>query len=336
MALAFSGDATLNGFNLLGNPYFSGLNWNDIINNVYFTYPTNTSKGVYFTRDNLQCTYINGVGIPSDVNGVIPPMQGFFTKTYSSGNTITLPAAARVQGNIHAMYKGETIIPLVRLSLAEDTLSDEMVVRFDEAAKSDLDYDFDALKMFLSSDIVSIYSLAAGKKFAINGLPFPDLSIEIPVAVNLTAVGNHTITATQLQGLDGYDVILLDKITGFPANLRTTPIVSFSASSGTITDRFVLIVSKPTGIDNSVASKNIFNMYLGFDLINIQLISDDWEGKTGTVRILDLAGKTISDLQNVEFRKNSIAQIQSPRARGLYMVEIRSGNMRYVGKVIVK
>ena len=97
-------------------------------------------------RDNAQCSYISGVGIPSDVTGIIPPMQGFFVKTYSAGNTITIPAGARVQGDIHARYKGLEIIPLVRLSLAEDTLNDETVVRFDAAAKSGLDYDFDATK----------------------------------------------------------------------------------------------------------------------------------------------------------------------------------------------
>ena len=42
-------------------------------------------------------------------------------------------------------------IPLVRLAIFEDSESnDETVVRFDEDAKSDLDNDFDALKMFLS------------------------------------------------------------------------------------------------------------------------------------------------------------------------------------------
>ncbi|MBG0859623.1 MAG: right-handed parallel beta-helix repeat-containing protein, partial [Bacteroidales bacterium] len=139
--LGFSGSATLHGFNLLGNPFSSGLNWNDIVNNVYFTYPSNTSKGLYFTRDNLQCSYISGVGIPSDVTGIIPPMQGFFTKTYSTGNTITLPAAARTHDDIHPRYKGSSIIPLIRLSLTGDSLTDETVVRFDEQAKADFDYD---------------------------------------------------------------------------------------------------------------------------------------------------------------------------------------------------
>jgi hypothetical protein len=335
MSLSYAVDDALHGFNLLGNPFSSGLDWDYILSNT--PYPAYTSKSLYFTRDNAQCSYISGVGIPVDVTGIIPPMQGFFIKTYSADNTITLPAGARVQGSIHGRYKGETIIPLVRLSLAEGTLTDESVVRFDNAAKSGLDYDYDAPKMFLSSDVLSIYSSSGGTNFAINGLPFPDTLVEIPIVVNLTATGNHTISATQLQGLDNYDVNLTDNTTGFTANLKTTPVLTFSAAAGTIADRFVLKVGKiMTGIENPVASENTFNIYPANSFINIQTISDQWDGKSGSVKVLDLTGKIVSDLNNSEFIKNSLVQVASPVAKGIYFVELKSGVMRYVGKVVIR
>ncbi|MGB8489527.1 MAG: right-handed parallel beta-helix repeat-containing protein, partial [Bacteroidales bacterium] len=73
--LGYSGTPSIHGFNLLGNPFSSGLDWDYIINN---NYPANTSKSLYFTRNNVQCSYVAGAGSPSDVNGIIPPMQGFF------------------------------------------------------------------------------------------------------------------------------------------------------------------------------------------------------------------------------------------------------------------
>ena len=81
---------SMHGFNLLGNPFSSGLNWDDIIDGLFFPYPANTSKGLYFSRNNEQCSYIAGVGVPADVTGIIPPMQGFFIKTYSTENFINL------------------------------------------------------------------------------------------------------------------------------------------------------------------------------------------------------------------------------------------------------
>jgi hypothetical protein len=337
MSLSYNVADALHGFNLLGNPFSSGLNWDAIINNLSPAYPANTSKSLYFTRDNAQCSYVGGVGIPSDVTGIMPPMQGFFVKTFSAGNTITIPASARVQGSIHARYKGVEIIPLVRLSLAEDTLHDETVVRFDANAKSGFDYDFDAPKMFLSPDLLSIYSTSEGLNFAIKGLPFPDSLLEVPIVVNLLASGNNTITATQLQGLDKYDVTLTDDTTGFVANLKTTPILTFTGTKGTTANRFILkIAAITTGIDNPVVSKSIFNIYPANSMINIQTLSDKWEGKTGSVRVLDLTGRTLEDLNNSEFSKNSLIRIASPGLKGIYFVEIKSGALRYVGKVVVR
>ncbi|MCJ7448912.1 MAG: T9SS type A sorting domain-containing protein [Bacteroidales bacterium] len=340
MLLDFSGvPSSKHGFNLLGNPFSSGLNWDDIINSVYFTYPSNTSKGLYFTRNNVQCTYAAGVGVPGDVTGIIPPMQGFFTKTYSTGNSITLPAAARTHNNIHARYKGETIIPLVRLAVFEDTVSnDETVVRFDEEAKSDLDNDFDALKMFLSSSITTIHTSMGGVDYAINGQPFPaeGTTMEIPVVVNVTTTGNHKISAIQLQGLDNYSVSLKDNTSGFLADLKTTQDLTFTSPAGLLSNRFVLLISGPTGIENPAAPDIKFNIWQGYGFINIRPIADDWDGKSGSVKVLDMAGRTVSDLQNTEFSKNSVTQVQAPEANGLYFIEIRSGVKRYVGKVVIK
>jgi hypothetical protein len=338
MNLDYSGIPYLHGFNLLGNPYSSGLDWNDIANSVYFAYPVNTSKGVYFTRDNVQCTYIGGVGIPGDVTGIIPPMQGFFNKTYSSGNMITIPAAARTHANIHSTYKGESSIPLIRLAIFENSISgDETVVRFDDEAKSDLDNDFDALKMFLSANRTAIYSSMSGTNYVINGQPFPDTLLEVPLVVNVTSSGNHKISTIQIQNLLNYKVVLKDNVTGLTTNLRSRPEVTFSAPAGLISNRFILkIIDIFTGIEDPVVPDGAFNIYYGYDFINIRTLADEWDGKSGSLRVLDLTGKSVADIQNAEFSKNSVIQIPAPYSKGLYIVEIRSGINRYVGKVIIR
>ncbi len=338
MPLGYSGvPATMHGFNLLGNPFSSGLDWDDIIEGVYFAYPANTSKSLYFTRDNTQCTYAAGVGIPEDVNGIIPPMQGFFTKAYATGS-ITLPAAARTHDNIHPRYKGDDPIPLVRLAIFENTVSnDETVVRFDEEAKSDLDNDFDAVKMFLTDTKTSIYTNLGGIDYAINGLPFPATSVEIPVVVNVTTKGMHKISTTQLQGLDNYYIYLKDNLTSAELNLKDTPDLSFSAPAGKISGRFILKISTtPTSTEDPQLKPGQFIIYHGYDFINIQPLADDWAGIPASIRLMDMSGKSLTDMQNVEFQKNSLVQMQAPKAKGLYFVEIRSGIRRFVGKVVVK
>jgi parallel beta-helix repeat protein len=334
--ITYGGNPTLHGFNLLGNPFSSGLNWTTIITDPGFPSST-TSKGLYFTRNNTQCSYIGGVGYPDvTVTGIIPPMQGFFIHTTSTSTTLPLLAGARAH-NIPARYKGEEIIPLVRLQLDNDILKDNTVIRFDTKASAVLDNDFDAVRMFLNSASPYIYSSDGIDKYAINGQPFPEQFIEIPLTLNVTQDGSHTLTATQLQGLDSYNVDLLDNVTDFTVRLNTNPVLTFSSSTGLFTDRFILKISNvATAVENLKVSDNTFNIYHGFDLINIQTIADEWDGKSGSVKVLDLTGKTITNLNDAEFSKNSLIQVQAPDTKGLYVVEIRSGAKRYVGKVVVK
>jgi hypothetical protein len=71
-------------------------------------------------------------------------------------------------------------------------------------------------------------------------------------------------------------------------------------------------------------------------LINIQPLSDEWDGKTGSIKVMDFSGKTIRNQQKAEFRKNTLIQLPSPGTNGLYFIEIRSGMMKYIGKVVIR
>ena len=335
VSLSFAGETYENGFNLLGNPFTSGLDWDYILANT--AYPENTSHGIIFTKNNIQYYYNGGVQVPDDGSpaGVIPPMQGFFVKTINPAASINLTAAARTHTEIHPRYKGFAPVPLVRLELTENGLSDETVVRFAETAKSGFDYEFDALKMFIPS--TAIYTTSPGMKYAINGQPYPDTSVEIPVSVIIPTDGTHSIIVKQLQGLENYSVELKDNITGFSANLKTTAEVTFSASKGTINDRFILKISNgATAIENPKTSDKTFNIYNGFGKVNIQTVSYSWDGKQGSVSIRDLTGRIIEESANVEFSRSSVIQLDAPAVKGMYIVEVRSGMKKYAGKVIIQ
>ncbi|HRW86640.1 MAG TPA: T9SS type A sorting domain-containing protein [Bacteroidales bacterium] len=338
-SLSFAGAEYENGFNLLGNPFTSGLDWDYIVENTVF--PDNTSKGIFFTKEGQQYSYISGVlvpdhGIPAP-SGVIPPMQGFFVKTYSTGNSINLTSAARTHNDIPARYKGSSPIPLVRLGLTDDISTDETVVRFAEKALAGIDMDYDAPKMY-NPGKSSIFTIIPGKKMAVNGIPFlePETFIEIPVSVNIKSSGNHTINAIQIQEIADYDVFLTDNTTGYTADLKTSPKLTFSSSTGLIEGRFILKISNvTTGIEDPSATSKPFSIYHWSEFINIQTLSDTWDGKNGEVKVYNLAGKTISENRSAEFFRDSMIRIPAPASKGLYIVEIKSGPLKHVGKVII-
>jgi hypothetical protein len=191
--------------------------------------------------------------------------------------------------------------------------------------------------MFLSPSKTAIYSELGTTKYSINGQPFPETFVEIPVVINLQNSGDHVIKATQIDGLDNYTITLKDNNTGFTADLRSTPELSFFADAGTSAGRFILKVSNVlTASEELPVSANTFNVYPGNNMINIQTLSDDWDGRTGTVRVMDLSGRTFDNIGNAEFRKGSLLQIRAPGAKGMYIVDIRSNGKRYVGKIIIK
>jgi len=336
----------IHGLNLLGNPFTCSLDW-DVIDN---SLDESISKAIYYTKNNGVASWVNQVGTNGGTN-IIPPMQGFFIKTGTDGNTITLPTGARKHDS-QARYKGDKTIPLVRLSILQtvsstemgppyitiDSLSDETVVRFDEQAKPELDNDFDAVKMFLSDIILSIYSYTGETKYAINGLPFPEESINIPLAINSPKADTLKIRATQIEGLKDYDIILKDREQDFNINYLKYNEYIFFADSGTVTDRFILTVSrKTTGLPDifEPEQEKTFNIYSSREILYINPLEDKWNGKRSDLRIYDITGKIVKQLNNIEWQKGVTKEISLNVAQGIYLVEICSASERFVGRVSV-
>lgn len=97
-----------------------------------------------------------------------------------------------------------------------------------------------------------------------------------------------------------------------------------------------LTVSISTGIENHYISQKSFNIYPANYQINIEPLADEWNGKTGTITVFNIIGNRVSTLPNSEFLKNSLIRIDAPSTHGIYIVEMRSGVLRYAGKVVIR
>ncbi|HSL87335.1 MAG TPA: hypothetical protein VK861_10410, partial [Bacteroidales bacterium] len=217
-SLSYSGtedNDDLKGWNLLGNPFSSSLNWDDIA----LTLPGGgeIDNAIYFTRNNARVSYVDGVGSAVDVTGNIPPMQGFFVKANTAGQTLTLPASARVHSPQNR-YKGAGgVIPLLRLKIESRTSTDETVIRFDDKARSEFDSRMDAYKFGKTGDNISLWTTIGNASYSINSIPFPETRTEVAVGINISETGNYILKVTSLQGLENYNVYLTDRSTGFTA-----------------------------------------------------------------------------------------------------------------------
>ena len=91
-----------------------------------------------------------------------------------------------------------------------------------------------------------------------------------------------------------------------------------------------------TGIEDPFAAEKSFSIYSRDNMIIIRTLEEEWDGKTGTVKLFDIAGKPVRIMRNTEFSRNSQIEVPVGNVKGLYVVEIRSGAMKVTRKVVVR
>ena len=91
-----------------------------------------------------------------------------------------------------------------------------------------------------------------------------------------------------------------------------------------------------TGIEDQFSAESSFSIYSRDKMIIIRTLEEEWDGKTGTVKLFDIAGKPVRIMRNTEFSRNSQVEVPVGNVKGLYVVEIRSGAMKVTRKVVVR
>jgi hypothetical protein len=335
----FTANQDEQGFNLIGNPFTCGLDWDGVVSaNSTLFLGNNVETTIYFRLNGVAIYYNNGFTVPNTYNldgSLVPPMQGFFIKT-NTNVPLNLPASAKTH-TANKRYKGNSTAPHIRLQYENSVKSDQTVIYFDEKATLGFDKMLDGRKAFLTNSDPNIYSVIDGINYSINAIPYPDSTVTVPLVVNAVTAGSYTIKATELTGLEKYKVYLNDKTQNIQVNLADSNSYTFDLATGTTADRFtVTITTVVTAVPETTLSNKAFNIYSSTGSVNIQTLSDIWNGKQGGIRILDMTGRVFATEDNVEFSKDNLLQIPVRAATGIYMVELRSGTLRYVGKVMIR
>jgi hypothetical protein len=199
------------GWNLVGNPYASPIDWDAASGWT----KSNVDNATYRHVDNATwASYVGGVG----TNGgsrYIPSCQGFFvgvTDGYTLGS-LNMTNDVRTH-NTSTFFKDE-VSDIVRLEVSGNGYTDETVIRFLDVATPEFDGQWDAHKLFGSMDEApAIYSAANGM-MSINSLPETST---VSVGVKAGVPGELTIAATETS--EFADVVLEDLLTGSATDLK--------------------------------------------------------------------------------------------------------------------
>lgn len=268
-----NGDVTLNltrtgttnakrGFNLIGNPYPSYINWNtllgsrtDIRPNIWYRSRTAGGQMAFDTWNGLAGT---GAGKNGAVSQHIPPMQAFWVKVDSDGtmgdpvqNTVQLtfsntvrshrPSGNATSSLLRAPQQNE--LQLIRLQVSNGTNRDETILMASELASNGTDR-YDAEKMQNNNtEIPEIAIWMNNTETAINAVNQFPLNTEIPLIFRPGKDGSFSLSATEIKTAEeNIDIILTDNNESTETILNDGEKYSFTALTSDSGNRFALVL----------------------------------------------------------------------------------------------
>lgn len=328
------------GFNLIGNPYPSYIDWDLLYDPAS---ATNMRNAIWFRTWNGTAmdfhTYSDGEGVPDEASAKIAPMQGFWVKVHADGSNGSLTFK-----NAHRSHKAESgYNPLkvktaddrqrVRLVLSDGTNSDEtLIVGKSYASDSQDAYDIEKMSNE-SADISEIYSMIGTETMVINSVAPITAGKTVALGIRSTSEKAYSITASQLQNIPtDVRVILVDAEAETETELSEGVSYNFVASAGALNNRFSIQFRSPGATTQVVNdSKNQILVYSNSQQ-QIEIISTESLPAGTQIRVFNAAGQTIAQMQAAGNRISIPASI----SKGVYFCHIENTNQNLQYKVIVR
>ncbi len=269
-----AGNTTVRGFNLIGNPYASSIDW-DQLNNVTTTtgiYEQGVSNTIY-VFDPVSKNYgaytkgSGGVGTHNTSN-ILPSGQAFFVQASAATAKLVFNESAKVNTQV----TGATLLmglpvdyavnQYLRLQLAKDSVNtDDIIVRFKDNAVTTYDPNVDG-QYKPGYGAVNLYSRSSdGVPLAISVLPLPKTREIIPLTAQATASGTYQFQLKNIVAIPKiYSIMLTDAYTKDSVNIRESIVYSFSIDKTDTNsygpNRFKLVISQNPAYNYSLLNFN--------------------------------------------------------------------------------
>jgi len=342
------------GFNLIGNPYPSPIDWNSTNGKT----TNKIDKGIYFFKacdygadalanDSLQyqgiyTSYVNGIPT-GDENNIIASMQGFFVHVSDGGFPVsaTLSFSNSIRTNdLSPTFKAAIIDDRKILRFAANyeskrTTEDIAIIYFDDQANRSFDKDKDALKM-LNTDVLvpNLYSISTDpKQLSINGIPFPTDSItKIPLGITTLSDGWINFKAKDISKLpSNMHIYLIDAVGNITQDLKQNPTYRFYLKTGEYNQRFTLVFALASLEKPAEIVEKMFTIIRSGDRLDVK-VNLPFNTK-GDLLVTNMAGqmlikKGVFEMETVEINPNV--------GSGIYVVTMISGKRKESEKILIR
>ncbi len=331
-----------NGFNLIGNPYPSYIDWTKVYSENASSANMPTSTMWYRTKVSGSWDFatVNGASgevSPATISKLIPPMQAFWVRTSTNGSTLTFKNDMRVQETLTNLLKTRSIVAperqIVRLQLSDGTNTDETVIYTNTNASDGFDV-YDSPMMTAESVVTpQIYTTVENEQLVLNGMSTLPTDTEIPLEFVPGSSTSFSIKANEVNNLPSdINLILKDNATGTETDLTDGTTAYDFIPVSTSTNRFSIIfrtAGTTTATQNLKDNKNI-QIYT--DLNNRIIVNTN--GKQNgiySVEIYNTAGQKLAGVQST----NSVTTLSTSLSQGVYLVKVNVNGNSTIQKVVI-
>ncbi|HPD64074.1 MAG TPA: T9SS type A sorting domain-containing protein [Bacteroidia bacterium] len=325
------------GYNFVGNPYPTTVNWDEssgwvktnVDNAIYIWDPTlNSGQGDYME-------YVNGVGNRGGTR-FIPATQAFWVKCNSAyGGSLTIKNQAKCSNSSVYFRSADQQNEILRIKAIQPPYDNEATISLNPDATSNFDGQYDALKIFHNNiSIPQIYTVSSdNKELAINSLNIPEKADGIPLGLKPGQDGKCTLSFNLSEISPMTDVYLEDKFSGRFIDLRANPVNVFDVLMSDNPDRFVIHfarIQSVSGIDEKKpGEKN--DVYSYYANGNIYIFSAD-EMLNTTYKIFDLSGR---EIKSGKINGKGVSPVLFNVSKGIYLVNLNNNGEAETYKIVV-
>ncbi|MEZ5195379.1 MAG: T9SS type A sorting domain-containing protein [Bacteroidales bacterium] len=314
-----------NGWNFVGNPYPSAVDWDNI------GWIKSDISGTVYVWDGVQ--YITWNGSTGDLtDGIIPAQQGFFVEATGSNPGLIVSNTTRTHGV--DPYKNEVIIPSIEFMVTGNGYSDKTFVEINEEATTAFDQQFDGYKLYGIEEAPQLYTFMDNQILRVNSIPKVSSDLTLQMGLEVGAKNEYTIYASGINTLgSNVEVYLEDLQENVIINLNKETAYSFIASPSDDANRFLIHFSV-LGFEKDfpvLEQQKEISIYSNEHTIYINNFSG--LELDGDVVVYNIMGQEIyrERLQNVQI--NKINLITDP---GYFIVKVQTGTSLYSEKVFIK
>lgn len=335
--LSTSVSNTVQGWNLVGNPFASSISWSSV-----YTASGGAGSGMYDYIEMYDYTIGDWNGYTSADAIEVGATQGFWVYGLAGPMTLLIPESSKTTSSNSSIKNASIIQPYfnLKLSNASSNFAHNFKVAVSDIALDGLDSKDIPFRPSLNKATPQMYCEVDGKKININYFNSSNDSYSIPLKTKVTVSGNYKIEATGFDFVDYTCIKLQDNLTGKIIDLTTNP-YCFTMNSTDNPDRFILLFSKDGNCKSvaSAASPDVdFSNQIEVlptqsgNVINFNLS----ETVKTNISVRNILGQTIVETISVNAGNQSV-NINLPEGfSGLYFINIESEKDSITKKFVKK